>query len=315
MFIYGIHFGQEKEIINVFKFNLATPFDAIIRDIKEQLNNKDKNELKINDNKINENLGLLSLKDEIIKNENNTKIDEKIEYRNEINLIYFSEKEEVKKIFGNKFVKNNRNNIELKINGIKNGLIDRYKLNKGDNIITLIIKNDLTDLSFMFKDCYSLKNIEELKYLNTSNVKDFSYIFSSNDDKTKFSFDENKRSYCILLNDINPLKYWNVSKGINFVDMFRYCMNLSDIKALEKWDVSNCTNFSNIFNNCESLSNINPLKNWNVSKGITFKYMFRDCRNLSDIKALENWDVSNCEDFSRMFSGCHSLSNHNPIKN
>ena len=100
MFIYGIHFGQEKEIINVFKFNLATSFDAILRDIKAQLNNKDKNKIKVNNNKINENLGLLSFKDNIINNDNNIIFDEKIDYRNEINLIYFSKEEEVKDIFG-----------------------------------------------------------------------------------------------------------------------------------------------------------------------------------------------------------------------
>ena len=58
----------------------------------------------------------------------------------------------------------------------------------------------------MFEDCYSLKNIEELKYLNASNVKDFSYIFSSNDDED-YPIDENERVHCILLSDINLLKY------------------------------------------------------------------------------------------------------------
>ena len=31
----------------------------------------------------------------------------------------------------------------------------------------------------MFYECFSLKNFEELKYLNTENVSDFSYIFSA----------------------------------------------------------------------------------------------------------------------------------------
>ena len=149
-------------------------------------------------------------KEEIInnKNENNniediiTKIknDEKIKYKNEINLIYYSEKEEAKNIFGRGFVDNNKDNIELKINGIKNCLIDKYKLKKGDNIITLLLKKDLTNLSYMFKNCYSLKNIEELKFLNTSNVKDFSHMFS-NHKKESNSF--NSKEQYILLSDIN----------------------------------------------------------------------------------------------------------------
>jgi len=245
------------------------------------------------------------------------KNDEKMKYKNEINLIYFSEEEEVKDIFGVKFVYKNKDNIELKINGIKNCLIDKYKLKKGDNIITLILKKDLTDLSYMFTKCYSLKNIEELKFLNTSNVKDFSYMFSNNKKHEEihpisFKTFNSKRQY--MLSDINPLKNWNVSKGISFESMFRGNANLSDIKALENWDVSNCENFSDMFCSCYSLSNINPLKYWNVSKGKNFSGIFSWCSLLSNIKPLENWDVSNGKRFYHMFLDCDSLSNIEPLE-
>ena len=48
--------------------------------------------------------------------------------KNEINLIYVTEKEESYNIFGEIFVKNNKDNIELNINGKKNKLINKYKL-------------------------------------------------------------------------------------------------------------------------------------------------------------------------------------------
>ena len=47
-------------------------------------------------------------------------------YRNKINLIYFSKKDGNCNIFGEKFVENNKNNIDLKrliINGTKSNLI------------------------------------------------------------------------------------------------------------------------------------------------------------------------------------------------
>ena len=91
----------------------------------------------------------------------------KDKYKNEINLIYNTNKEEECRIFGDKFVDKNKNNIELKINGNKNKLVNKYKLKKGDNKITMIIKNRIKDLRHMFNKCYNLKNIEELKYLNT----------------------------------------------------------------------------------------------------------------------------------------------------
>jgi len=239
------------------------------------------------------------------------KNDEKMKYKNEINLIYFSEEEEDKDIFGEEFVHKNKHNIELKINGIKNCLIDKCRLKKGDNIITLILKKDLTDLSYMLTKCYSLKNIEELKFLNTSNVKNFSYMFSESKENES-NLDNSKKQY--MLSDINPLKNWNVSKGISFESMFNKYRNLSDIKALENWDVSNCENFSNMFSSCNSLSNINPLKYWNVSKGKNFSGIFSWCRLLSNIKPLENWNVSNGKRFHDMFLDCDSLSDIKPLE-
>ena len=57
-------------------------------------------------------------------------------YRKEINLIY--EGKGMQNIFGKKFVENNKNNVELIINGKKYNLVDKFKLVKGDNNIKLI---------------------------------------------------------------------------------------------------------------------------------------------------------------------------------
>ena len=43
-------------------------------------------------------------------------------------------------IFGKQFVKNNKNNIELVINGIKEKLVAKYDLKGGINKIQMIIK-------------------------------------------------------------------------------------------------------------------------------------------------------------------------------
>ena len=50
-------------------------------------------------------------------------------------------------IFGKLFVKGNKENIELIINGEKIDLIDVYELKEGENNITLIIKKK----NFKFK--------------------------------------------------------------------------------------------------------------------------------------------------------------------
>ena len=131
-------------------------------------------------------------------------------FRDEINLIYVTEKEGNYNIFGEKFVENNKDNIELDINGEKSKLINKYKLRKGENNIKMKIKNKITDLKYMFYECKNLKNIDELKYLNTKYCNNFEYMFYG----------------CSSLSDIKALEKWNVSNGNNFSYMFYGCSKL-----------------------------------------------------------------------------------------
>ena len=162
---------------------------------------------------------------------------EKIICRNEINIKYKTEEKGEQNIFGSTFVENNGNKIELIINGTKSKLIDKYNLEKGENNIKLIIKDNLTNLSSMFYECKSLYNIDELKYLDVSKCTDFSSMFSD----------------CSSLSDIKSLEKQDVSKCTDFSSMFDCCYSLSDIKPLEKWDISKCTNFGYTFDYCSKL--------------------------------------------------------------
>ena len=219
--------------------------------------------------------------------------------KNIINLIYYSEEEEEQDIFGYYFVQNNIKNIELMINGAKSKLIQKYELNKGENYIQIIIKNEISNLKAMFENCVTLKNIDELKYLDTKEITDFSCMFNG----------------CSSLSDIKSLENWNVENGTDFSDMFKGCSILSEIKSLKKWNVSNGTDFSSMFEGCSSLLDLKSLKNWNVSNGSDFRKMFGDCSLLSNIKSLRNWNVSKGTDFSFMFNGCSSLSDIKSLKN
>ena len=225
-------------------------------------------------------------------------IDEFNNYKNEINIIYKTEKEVDENIFGYKFVENNKNNIELIINENKTKLIHRYRLKEGGNNIKIIIKNKITNLEYMFYNCRSLKNIKELEYLDTRDIDNFSYMFSG----------------CCSLLDIRALENWIVKNGKNFSSMFQGCSSLSDLKALQNWDVSNGENFSLLFEGCSSLSDLKGLQNWKVSNGNDFSSLFKGCSSLSDIQVLENWNVSNGKYFSSMFKGCSSLLDINALE-
>ena len=228
----------EKYIINTFEifFKILNKINSIQLLINKKENIKLNNYLKhfqlnLDNLEINNISNLIEEEFEFIekyiKNKNTIKIN--LIYSN----IYFN-KLEGDKIFGEKFVENNKDNIDLIIDGKKSQLINKYKFKNWNTVITMVIKKKLTDLSYMFDGCRSLKNIEELKYLDTKNVKDFSYMFNN---------------YPSSLN-IHSLEKWDVSSGINFSYMFNNCVKLLDITPLENWNVSNSINFSYMFNNC-----------------------------------------------------------------
>ena len=238
-------FDSVNETINYKKINIKEPMDSVRNKLKNKVINK-----------FNE--------------------QQKSEIKNKINLIYFAKSKGNYNIFGEKFVENNKDNIDLIINNIQNKLVNKCELIKGDNNITLIIKNKLINLSYMFYECETLKDINELKYLNVKDVKDFSYMFYG----------------CTSLSNINSLQYFNLSNCENLNSIFSKCCLLSDLKSIENWDVSKCKNFSNMFHGCSLLSDIIPLQKWNVSNGNNFEGMFYECSSLLNLEPLQYWNIS-----------------------
>ena len=223
---------------------------------------------------------------------------EEIKYKNQINIKYMTKEEGVQEIFCKNFVDNNINNIFLIINGKQSPLIDKYYLKKGENIITLCIKNTLTDLSDMFSYCKTLYNIDELKYLNTKYVTNFSNMFQGTS-----------------ISNIQALQNWDTSKSENFKSMFSDCKLLTNIEPLKNWNVSNVEDFSFMFCSCSMIKDLKPLEKWNVSNGENFKCMFADLEHITDISPLKNWNVANSKNFEMMFRNAKSLKNKNVLKN
>lgn len=272
------------DLINVLSFKVNDPpINNISNIILEELNIleiyiKNINRLNINLNKEKEK----SLNE---KNDINKKI---IQYKNEIELIYVTSFKGDQTIFGKDFVNINKYNIELIINGKKSDLVHSYNLKYGKNIIKLIIKNKLTNLKGMFCGCKSLKNIEQLQYLDVKEVNNLSDIFDG----------------CTFLSDINPLQYWDVSNCEVFSNMFSKCSSLINIIPIQNWDVSKAVSLAGMFSKCSALSNIKPLQNWNVLKCKNFSYMFDGCKILSNIFPLENWNILKGEQFLFIFDEC-----------
>ena len=216
-----------NKISNVINEELEKFIEIMINNNKTEINNVNNKINLLNVNKMNLNISN-NYEEEINSKNSYQKIDNNVDifnnptnkentnYKCSINIGYFTKNSGIYNIFGENFVMNNFDNIDLIINGEQHRLVNSYKLKTGENIVTVKIKNDLTNLSFMFSGCSSLKNIEELKYF----------------DVTKSKYIEFLLSYCPLLEDINPLRYCDVSNCQSFKGMFAGCVSLTNISPL-----------------------------------------------------------------------------------
>ena len=108
---------------------------------------------------------------------------EKCFINEEIKIIYkVSKGDNVVKIFGKNFVKNNINNCVLIYENKELKLQEKIKIDKNiDNLqeieIILRITNQLTNISYMFSDCSSLVKIINIDEIDTSLVNDISFMF------------------------------------------------------------------------------------------------------------------------------------------
>lgn len=140
--------------------------------------------------------------------------------------------------------------------------------------------------SFMFSGCENLKYITGLKNLDTSNVKDMSYMFAN----------------CIKLKRLD-LSSFNTSKVTNMGGMFINCMTLRSLYL--NFDTSNAKNMSYMFSNCVKMKWID-LSKFNTSKVKDMVGMFQFCSKLVALN-ISNFNISKVKNTSRMFQYCTDL--------
>ena len=119
-----------------------------------------------------------------------------------------------------------------------------------------------------FGECYKLKAIEGIEYLNTENVTDMSSMFQSCShsyplDLTSFNTANvtdmsSMFKYC----DITSLDLtsFNTANVTDMSSMFEHCRNLKSIFVSDKFVTGQITNGDNMFNDCENLRGYNDSK-------------------------------------------------------
>ena len=156
----------------------------------------------------------------------------------------------------------------------------RYLLNELPQLDT----SNVTNMNYMFSSCPNLTTIPQL---DTSNVTNMNYMFGS----------------CPNLTTIPQIDTSNVT---NMNSMFYNCPNLTTLPQL---DTSNVTNMNYMFGSCTNLTTIPQLDTSNVTN---MNYMFGNCPNLTTIPQLNGEKLTSV---AGTFGNCRSLENFNGIIN
>ena len=153
-------------------------------------------------------------------------------------------------IFGDEFVKENKNKLKLIIEDKKIDLCNKFLFNNiGENSVIIIEEIPITSMNKMFYNCEKLISIDNMWDLK--NITDTSEMFYN----------------CTSLKKIENLKNWDMGNVKNVSQMFYGCKNLQSIQDIENWDMKNVNNIEDIFTNCGFDDNIikDLLKKWNLS--------------------------------------------------
>ena len=145
-----------------------------------------------------------------------------------------------------------------------------------------------TSLYGFFRGVTKLETIKDLKYLNTEQVTNMSYMFSD----------------CSALTSLD-VTHFNTAKVTNMNYMFYRCSKLTSLDVT-KFNTANVTNMSYMFCRCPVLSSLDVTK-FNTANVTNMSYMFESCSALSSLD-LSNFNTAIVTDMSYMFYGCSALS-------
>ena len=263
--LIGVHYGHS---INNFQFNLGTLIAFPIIEFQNI-----KNEKKIIKKKL-----------------------------NSMTIRYKINNEDIKlRLFGEEFVKNNKNNCNIIIDEKTQELTEHIQINQkmkqnGYLKIKLIEKNTITNMSHMFcrgieeSDKMLLTKISDIDNWDTTYVTDMSYLFCC----------------CEELETLPDISSWNTSNVEDMSNMISYCSKIESLPDISKWNTKNVKNMSHMFANDSALKSFPDISNWDVSKVKDMEHMFTHC-DIYEIPDISKWDMSNIKKMSYMFSHCINL--------
>ena len=244
--IIAIHKEGKKQ-----NFNLGTFLNFPIKEFiaqKYSLKQSNNNNIKKSDNNN-------------IKKKNNDLVIQTQPKRNICSIIYNNNKYPTK-IFGKDFIKNNKDKGYLIINNEKTELKEYLEINnkKLKQIeIKLYETKIITDMSYMFCGCNSLRYLPDISKWETKNATNMSYMFYE----------------CRSLKSLPDISKWETKNVTNMRSMFYFCSSLQSLPDISKWETKNVINMSGMFCGCIYLQSLPDISQWNLNKNLDKSFMFK----------------------------------------
>lgn len=158
------------------------------------------------------------------------------------------------------------------------------------NITTVVFDKSFSDCSTIssttlwFCYCTKLTAIQNIEYLNTSNVTDMSNMFA----------------HCSSLKNIDVSNF-NTANVTDLGCMFNGCSSLTNLDV-SNFNTDNVTNMYEMFSDCSSLKSLD-VRNFNTTNVTNMYEMFSGCSNLTTIICDDDWNPGG----TNLFDGCTSL--------
>ena len=170
---------------------------------------------------------------------------------------------------------------EIKMNILK------YTFTKEGLYQIYIFSDDiLTNLSYMFRNCYALKELY-LSSFNTNKVINMESMFEG----------------CSGLKELN-LSSFNTNNVTNMESMFEGCSGLKELN-LSTFNTRKVTNLSFMFFNCSELKELN-LSSFDTSQLTKMRCMFAQCSELKELN-LSSFNTNQVKNMECLFTGCSGL--------
>ena len=142
-----------------------------------------------------------------------------------------------------------------------------------------------TSTALWFYKCSALEQIEGFQYLNTSEVKDMSGMFSD----------------CSGLTSLD-LSHFNTQNVTSMDGMFDGCSGLTSLD-LSHFNTQNVTDMRAMFLYCSGLTSLD-VSHFNTQNVTDMRAMFYECSALATISSNTAWQ---CPQSKEMFDGCTKL--------